>query len=125
MRVQLEALTEVSEFLDQNGIRHMVIGGIANAVWGRPRATRDADFKVLLDERTISELVSIVETRFRFRVRDPDPFARRTYVAPIYASNNIAVDLGHGFLPYEQQAVEEAVPAKYLGTSFPSLPQRI
>jgi hypothetical protein len=119
MRDQLEALTEVSEFLDQNGIRHMVIGGIANAVWGRPRATRDADFKVLLDERTISELVSIVETRFRFRVRDPDPFARRTYVAPIYASNNIAVDLSLGFLPYEQQAVEEAVPAKYLGVSFP------
>lgn len=71
-------------------------------IWGRPRATRDAGFKVLLDVRTISELVSIIETRFRFRVRDPDPFARRTYPTPIYASDNTAVDLSLGFLPYEQ-----------------------
>lgn len=40
-------------------------------------------------------------------------------MAPIYASNNIAVDLSLGFLPYEQQAVEEAVPVECLGASFP------
>jgi hypothetical protein len=47
MQAQLEALAEVKEFLDRHGIKHMVIGGIANAIWGRPRATRDADFKIL------------------------------------------------------------------------------
>jgi hypothetical protein len=38
MQKQLEALQEVSDFLNRHNIRHLVIGGIANAVWGRPRA---------------------------------------------------------------------------------------
>jgi predicted nucleotidyltransferase len=115
---QLEALREVREFLDQHGIRHLVIGGLANAVWGRPRATRDADFKVLIGERTIGEFVALVETHFKFRVRSPVTFAKQTYVVPIYASNQIAVDLGLGFLPYEEHAIERAVVVEYLGVTF-------
>jgi len=119
MHEQLEALREVKAFLDQHAVRHLVIGGIANAVWGRPRATRDADFKVLIGERTIGEFVTLVGTRFKFRVLDPIVFARRTYVVPIYAGNHIGVDLGIGFLPYEEQAVEKAVITEYSGVTFP------
>ena len=46
MEAQLTAVREVSEFLNTNGIKHFVIGGIANAIWGEPRATQDADFKI-------------------------------------------------------------------------------
>ncbi len=119
MHKQLEALREVKAFLDQHAVRHLVIGGIANAVWGRPRATRDADFKVLIGERTIGEFVTLVGTQFKFRVPDPVAFARRTYVVPIYASSHIGVDLGIGFLPYEEQAVEKAVVTEYSGVTFP------
>jgi len=119
MRKQLEALREVKEFLDQHGIRHFVIGGIANAVWGRPRATRDADFKVLIGQRTIGEFVTLVGTRFKSRASDPVTFAQQTYVVPIYASNQIAVDLGLGFLPYEEQAFEKAIIIEYHGVMFP------
>ena len=119
MHKQLEALREVKAFLDQHAVRHLVIGGIANAVWGRPRATRDADFKVLIGERTIGEFVTLVGTRFKLRVLDPIAFARRTYVVPIYASNHIGVDLGIGFLPYEEQAVEKAIVTEYSGVTFP------
>lgn len=119
MHKQLEALCEVKAFLDQHTVRHLVIGGIANAVWGRPRATRDVDFKVLIGERTIGEFVTLVGTRFKFRVPDPVAFAQRAYVVPIYASNHIGVDLGIGFLPYEEQAVEKAVVTEYSGVTFP------
>ncbi len=68
MHKQLEVLRQVKVFLDQHTVRHLVIGGIANAVWGRPRATRDAGFKVLIGERTIGEFVTIVGTRFKFRL---------------------------------------------------------
>ena len=119
MHKQLEALREVKAFFDQHAVRHLVIGGIANAVWGRPRATRDADFKVLIGERTIGEFVTLVGTQFESRVPDPVAFARRTYVVPIYASSHIGVDLGIGFLPYEEQAVEKAVVTEYGGVTFP------
>jgi hypothetical protein len=42
---QLQALAEIRTFLVQHDIRHVVIGGIANAIWGRPRGTLDAELE--------------------------------------------------------------------------------
>jgi len=97
----------------------LVIGGVANAIWGRPRATQDADFKVMVGERTIGEFVALIGTGFKFRVPDPVAFAKQTYVLPIYASNQISVDLGLGFFPYEEEAIEKAVVIEYQGVTFP------
>ncbi len=95
------------------------MGGVANAIWGRPRATQDVDFKVLLGEHSIGEFVALIGAHFKSRVANPDTFARRTYVLPIYASNQVAIDLGLGFLPYEEQAIEHAASIEYQGTIFP------
>ena len=35
----VETVGLLCDFFDQHGIRFMLIGGLANAVWGRPRAT--------------------------------------------------------------------------------------
>jgi predicted nucleotidyltransferase len=118
MQEQLEALREVKVFLDRHRIEHLVIGGIANAVWGRPRATRDADFKVLLGDRTIDEFVALLSSEFQFRVVDTVGFVKATYVAPIYASNQVEVDLGLGFLPYEEEAIRKGVDIEVEGVSF-------
>jgi predicted nucleotidyltransferase len=42
----LEVLRDVLAALDADGIPFMVIGGVASAVWGRPRYTRDIDVLV-------------------------------------------------------------------------------
>ncbi|MCL4262698.1 MAG: nucleotidyltransferase [Anaerolineae bacterium] len=117
---QLQALHEVKTFLEEHNINYLIIGGIANAVWGRPRVTLDADFKVLLEDLTIDDFVKLVGQKFTFRVQDPNLFLKQTYVAPILASNGVAVDLGLGFLPYEQLAVENAVIIELEGVSFPA-----
>jgi len=120
MQELFTALHEVHAFLDQHGIRHFIIGGIANAIWGRPRATQDVDFKALIGEHTIAEFVALVGSHFRFRPSDPVNFAQQTYVVPIYASNGVPVDIGLGFLPYEERATERAVTINYRGVIFPS-----
>lgn len=119
MQAQLQALADVKEFLDRHGIKHMVIGGIANAVWGRPRATRDADFKILTGDFSIDQLVDLIGCHFRYRISDPHSFAHRTYVLPIYSSNGIDVDIILGFLPYEEQAIAISIPTEQQGFSFP------
>lgn len=106
MNAQLAAVGEITEFFTLHGIRHFVIGGIANAVWGQPRATQDEDFKVIVGNRSIDELVAMIGGRFQFRIKDALAFAQRTYVLPVYASNRIPVDLGLGFLPYEEQSAD-------------------
>lgn len=115
----LQALDEIQRFLALHDIQHVVIGGIANAIWGRPRVTLDADLKVLAGQRSISEFVDLLSTQFRFRVPDAVSFVRRTYVVPLYASNGVGLDLGLAFLPYEIQAIERAVMATYEGVTFP------
>lgn len=119
MLKQLEALRKVVEFLDQHNIRYFVIGGIANAVWGRPRATRDVDFKVLLGEREIGEFVTLIGSYFECRAPEPIAFAQQTFVVPIQASNHVPVDLVLGFLSYEEQAIEKAVVVECHGVTFP------
>ena len=43
----------------------MVIGGIANAVWGEPRATVDVDVTVSVREEDLSEAVAAIGKRLR------------------------------------------------------------
>jgi hypothetical protein len=118
MQAQLETLAEVKEFLDRHGIKHLVIDGIANAVWGKPRATRDADFKILPGDRSIDEIVDLIGTQFKYRTSDPHAFAHRTYVLPVYTSNQIEADIALGLLPYEEQAVARSVLTQHQGVSF-------
>jgi hypothetical protein len=65
MLFQLEALRQVDAFLQECGFPYVVIGGIANAVRGEPRATHDADLKVLVQRMTIAEFRALAEARFK------------------------------------------------------------
>ena len=66
MHAQLAAVREGTEFFEASEIKHFVIEGIANAVWGEPRAKQDADFKIIVGDRANSEIVALVAQRFRF-----------------------------------------------------------
>jgi hypothetical protein len=115
----LQALDEIQRFLALHDIQHVVIGGIANAIWGRPRVTLDAGLKALIGQRSITEFVELLSTQFRFRVPYAVSFVRRTYVVPLYASNRVGLDLGLAFLPYEFEAIERAIMTTYEGVTFP------
>jgi hypothetical protein len=65
MLFQVEALRQVDVFLKTIDAPYVVIGGIANAVRGEPRATQDADLKVLVQGMSIAEFRELVEARFR------------------------------------------------------------
>jgi len=52
------------QFLEHEGIPLVVVGGLANAVWGEPRATRDVDLKVYIGERTAQEFAALVAEAF-------------------------------------------------------------
>ena len=44
------ALVSFARILSENEIPYMIIGGMANAVWGEPRATIDIDVTIWFDE---------------------------------------------------------------------------
>jgi predicted nucleotidyltransferase len=104
-----EALRKLGAFLEEHRIRYMVIGGLANMVWGRPRLTYDADVKVLLGDLSISEFGELVGRHFAYRRADAIDFARRAYVLLVQLTDDVPADLIIGLLPYEIQAIERAV----------------
>ena len=57
------ALLELAQTLTNNRIPYMIIGGMANAVWGEPRATLDIDVTVWVAEEEISEVVSLLDRK--------------------------------------------------------------
>jgi predicted nucleotidyltransferase len=62
----LEELATVVGALDEAGIEYALVGGLAVAVWGAPRATQDID--LLIRPESVDAAVAAVEPHgFRFR----------------------------------------------------------
>lgn len=66
----LQALGEVVAFLEKEQVPYVLIGGLAVQHWGEPRATRDIDITVLMDEADLERFLERVLTRFRARLPD-------------------------------------------------------
>jgi hypothetical protein len=116
---QVDALRQVDAFLKGYGIPYVVIGGIANAVRGEPRATHDADLKVLVQGMTIAEFKALAEARFRPYRR---PWLGRTESALIIsleAAPDMIVDMLVAVLPYEEQAIRRAEMIEVEGLALP------
>ncbi|MFN0246174.1 MAG: DUF6036 family nucleotidyltransferase [Kofleriaceae bacterium] len=57
----LEAACRLSERLDEAGIDYAIGGALALGVWGAPRATRDVDLSVFVDDRNLASVVDAFE----------------------------------------------------------------
>ena len=118
MILQIEALKRVLEFLDRNQIRYMVIGGIANAIYGRPRVTLDADLKISTGELGLKEVRRRAEAEFK-------PFHRpwlgeheSRHIIALEVMPDMVVDLLVALFPYEEIAIERATLVEYEGLSI-------
>ncbi len=103
-----EALVESAAVLDSRSIPYAVIGGLANAVWGHPRATLDVDLVLWAGDERIPEVAAAFAPSFRVLVPEPAAFVARTRVLPVESKRGVRVDLIWGMLPFEEQSVRRA-----------------
>lgn len=119
-------LVKLARTLSDNGIPYMIIGGMANAVWGEPRATLDIDATIWVNDAEVERFISTVESEFRCLVSNPLDFIRNTRVLPLESEDTVRIDLIFGTLPYEKQAIERAVTLAVAGPySLRPLPSHI
>src|SRR3972149_1027432 len=104
-----EALRQVVSFLVEERIPYMVIGGLANAVWGQPRLTHDADFKVSLGDQPLSDFRIKVLARFPERETNIPLHKRSPQVIHIWGSTGVPVDILASLFDYERDAIARAV----------------
>ncbi len=86
----------------------MVIGGLANAIWGNPRATLDIDITIWLPDQEIKSLLSLLENDFTILIDAPVQFILETRVLPIKSKKNQRIDIIFGSLPFERNAIDRA-----------------
>lgn len=86
----------------------MIIGGLANAIWGRVRATHDADFKVSIDI-SAAEFRQMVLEHFQERQTNIPRHMLSPHIINIWAMPGIAADLLVSVFDYEKQAIQHAV----------------
>ena len=117
LRATLEKLTGALALL---GVRHMVVGGLANIIWGAARLTVDIDLAVSVPEEDVGELtMGLREAGFIVLVPDPEEFVRRTRVLPVRNGDGIRADLIFALLPFEIRAIERAMPVDFAGVAVP------
>lgn len=94
--------------LESKSVPYMVVGGLAVAVWGEPRATLDIDITVWVPEDRIPEVVGWFAAGYALPVSEPVEFVRRTRVLPLRTPEGGRVDLIFGMLPLEEEAIRRA-----------------
>lgn len=104
-----DALRLVADFLNDHHVPYMVIGGLANSIWGEVRLTRDADFKVSIGDQSLADFRALVTKRFRERQTAIPPHLQSAHVIHIWAMPGVPVDLLVSIFDYERQAIELAV----------------
>jgi len=107
MDKQLEgSLRKAIDFLEEDGFRYAIIGGIAVAQWGFARATNDVDIKVLVPNTDYAGVRAALLRKFpeRARIHAPEnPFIVAVTI------DNVIVDFLLTLPGYEEQIIERAV----------------
>jgi predicted nucleotidyltransferase len=102
------AVHDITQVLESVHIEYAIIGGIANAVWGEPRATIDVDVTVSVDEEDLAKRIATIGARFRPAVSDPVAFVQQTRVLPLDTRDGVRIDVIFALLPFELDAIRRA-----------------
>lgn len=113
----LSAIHDLMKWLKSQGVRGVIVGGIAASFLGRPRTTLDIDALILLPPEKWRDFLEKAG-RFGFmpRIIDALAFAKESRVFLLrHKSSNISLDISLGMLPFEEEVIQRAKAKKILG----------
>ena len=92
--------------LGDAGIPSIVIGGVAVAVWGEPRVTRDVDLKVLLGRDDARQLLAVLTPDYVSLLPDPRKALRQQAMIFVQDTAGTRLDLLLADTPYDVLAIQ-------------------
>lgn len=104
----IEAANQVQTLALSQGWRFCFIGGLALIARAEPRFTQDVDLTLLTGLGKEQEYLAIIAQHILPRRVDALQFALQSRVYLGRANNGVNIDLGLGWLPYEERAIERA-----------------
>lgn len=108
------ALAAISGALTALRVRGMIIGGIAASLLGRARTTLDVDVVVWLEQRAWRRFLDgLHDHAIDPRIDGALEFAHRSRVLLLrHTPSGVPIDVSLGALPFENEAIDRAVPTK-------------
>jgi predicted nucleotidyltransferase len=113
MNVLEQSLRQITAFLRREQIPYMLIGGMANMVWGKSRLTQDLDISLLCRDENIPVFIEKLNKKFKILPADPVSFLKQTGVLPVMGGDGIRIDLIFARLPYEENAIKRAATVQF------------
>ena len=105
---QLESASRAQQRLEAAGIASALIGGLAVAVWGEPRVTKDVDLRVLLSRDKAELLIAALSPDFTFGEGDPIAKLQQSGFIITYDATGVRVDFLLADLGFDRIIVERA-----------------
>jgi len=102
----LESAADLQNLLRQAGIDSMVVGGLAVAAWGEPRATKDADLKVLLQREQAKQLLSVLTPVYELIADEPEKMLRQLGFVFARHPSGVRIDLLLAETGFDLQAMK-------------------
>ena len=103
-------IAALRDALEDQGVPHVFIGGVAVAALGRPRTTRDVDALVLLRDTSIHDVLAGAKRHgIAPRIADAEAFAAtHNVLLLVHETTGVTIEVALGMLPFEEEAVERA-----------------
>jgi hypothetical protein len=102
----LQSLRVLQQRLRDAGIPSIVIGGVAVAVWGEPRVTRDVDLKVLLERDDVDRLLAALASDYTSLLPDPRQALRQQAMLFVQDTLGTRLDVLLADTPYDVLAIQ-------------------
>jgi hypothetical protein len=102
------AIRDITGALEALLVDYAIIGGIANAIWGEPRATIDVDVSVSVGEDNLATVIRAIGDQLRPAVANPLAFVQQTRVLPLDSADGVRIDVIFALLPFEVDAIRRA-----------------
>jgi len=109
VNLQIKAICEIANFLRNEHIPYVIIGGIAVQHWGEPRFTRDIDVTILVNVGEEERVINKIFSKFAPRIQNALEIALKHRVCLVKSSDGYEIDISLGIPGYEEELIKRAV----------------
>ena len=106
MQKLFQSVRALQHLLLEHGIPSIVIGGVAVAVWGEPRLTRDIDLKIQLGRQGVDRLLKVLLADYQPLKPDPGETLRKQGLIFVQDSAGVRLDILLADTPYDVSAIQ-------------------
>lgn len=114
------AIKALAKWFRDSNVPHVIVGGVAASMLGRPRLTQDVDALIVLDDSLWEAIVSSAK-KFGIvpRISNVIPFARKSRVLLMrHTATTTDIDVILGMSPFEEKLIQQAVSVRIASTTI-------